>query len=60
MSLTSKGMCVVPVSKLISGKLILNHDEFFGMVEEYGARRYRFEEQSREEVLLDPKTSRYP
>jgi len=31
-----QGKCLVPVNKLNSGKLILNHDDFFGMVEEYG------------------------
>lgn len=31
-----QGKCLVPVNKLVSGKLILNHDNFFGMVEEYG------------------------
>jgi len=31
-----QGKCFVPVNKLNNGKLILNHEDFFGMVEEYG------------------------
>jgi len=50
-----EGKLLLPVNKLTNGNIIVNHDQYFGIVEEYGSQGIDFKNINEKRFFLIPK-----